>query len=238
MKNLFIAILFLLMRTLGQAQENEQPKTAPAEPPKKESLGEVYFRIGKNFTRYGFKSADGASKNDFNTGAGDFYEVGYTTRIRANIFYNVGVVLHGYNSSVASNANSYIWDTEYIGIRNSLQYNFLGTEFVNFYITTGLDITTMLQGQQAINGAIFDLKGEKEFSGIVVAPLIGMAAKSPIADLGYMSVGLNYSKSFNVSNSTTEKLSFITTQIYFGLHFNINKKKKDEKGTIAIAPIN
>jgi hypothetical protein len=34
-----------------------------------------------------------------------------------------------------------------------------------------------------------------------------------------LSLGYSYSKSFNVSNSTDEKLSFNNNQIQFGVHF-------------------
>ena len=82
-----------------------------------------------------------------------------------------------------------------------------------------MNTATIIQGEQEINGVFYDLKNHKEFSGIILQPLIGLNLKYVITDYLSLSLGYNLSKAFNVSNSTNEKLSFNNNQIQFGLHF-------------------
>jgi hypothetical protein len=84
----------------------------------------------------------------------------------------------------------------------------------------GVGIATIIYGKQNLNGQYLDLSSQKEFSGIWIAPRLGITASYNVDNDIYLSLGYAYSKSFNVSNSTDEKLSFNNNQIQFGVHFS------------------
>ena len=82
-------------------------------------------------------------------------------------------------------------------------------------------LETLIYGKQEINGTFLDLMSQKEFSGLIVQPFLGFQTKYNILQDGYLSFGYNFSKSFNVTNNTNEKLSFNNSQLQFGIHFNM-----------------
>jgi opacity protein-like surface antigen len=86
-------------------------------------------------------------------------------------------------------------------------------------VNGGLGISSLIYGKQNINGEYLDLSSQKEFSGIWVAPKLGLTASYNVDNDIYLSLGYAYSKSFSLSNSTDEKLSFNNSQIQFGVHF-------------------
>lgn len=190
---------------------------------------EFYFQTGKNFTKYTFVSADGTKNSDFQTNAGSSFEVGYLRPFKNKKFsYNLGLVLDEYNAIYSSNSNIYRWQTEYIGVQNSLQCNFIETTYFSVDAKVALNLDTIIYGKQEINGVIYDLLNEKEFSGLMLVPMLGIQVKSKLSEFAYLSLGYNYSKSFNISNRTDEKVFFNTSQIQIGIHLKINKKVKKE----------
>lgn len=185
----------------------------------------AYFQTGKNFTKYEFKSKTGTTNIDFQIGIGSNFEIGYEQSSRNKKFaYTIGLTLNEYNTKANSNLNSYTWETEYVGLQNSFQYNIIKTTYINIGPIVGLNIDTIIYGEQQTNGLLSDLTKEKEFSGIQLIQFIGIQVKSKLSEYGYLSLGYNYSKSINISNSSEEQLSFRTKQIQFGVHFNFSKK--------------
>ncbi len=89
-------------------------------------------------------------------------------------------------------------------------------------VNVGAKFSTMVYGKQEIDGVFFDLKKEKEFSGVFIGSNVGLKVKYDITPYVSTSVGYNFCQSFNLSNKTEEKLSFNTNQVQFGLHLNIN----------------
>jgi hypothetical protein len=183
---------------------------------------EVYFKTGKNFTNYTFKS-DSESSNNLQAGSGSFYEMGYVIPLKNDkLNYAIGLILNEYNALGGDSANTYSWNTEYLGIQNSLVYYFLRRDRFDVAVNTGLGISTLLYGKQEINGTYYDLSSQKEFSGLLILPGFGVQGRYSITRSSYLGLGYQFSKSFNLSNSSDEKLSFNTHQIQFGIHFNIN----------------
>jgi hypothetical protein len=183
---------------------------------------EIYFSTGKNLTSYDFKS-NAQTTNHLHTGIGTFYEMGYVIPLSyEKLNYAIGLSLNGYNATGGDTANSYSWNTEYIGIQNTLLYSFFKNDSFDVAAKAGLGIATLLYGQQEINGTFYDLSSQKEFSGLLIQPGLGFQTTYNISESGYLSLSYNFSKSFNLSNSTDEKLSFNTHQIQFGIHFAIN----------------
>jgi outer membrane protein OmpA-like peptidoglycan-associated protein len=207
MKKLFIASVLLCFIHTIQAQE-------------------VYFYSGKNFTTYDFTNSSGNSNPNLKSGTGAFYEVGYNNNLKYDrLSYSLAVALNEYNNTGGNTANSYNWNTQYLGVQTRLFYSYLKGKDYDFLSTIGLNASSLLSGKQQINGTYYDLTKEKEFTGFLLSPSIGLQFKYNVANLGYVSLGYNYVRSYNLTNSTNQKLGFTTNQLQFGVHFELKSKK-------------
>lgn len=184
---------------------------------------EVYFLAGSNITKYTFKSSEGVMTTPLQIGTGSSYEMGYSSPLQEDkIFYNLSMTLNDYNAVAGSPANSYNWQTKYIGVQNSVSFNFLVANNFQLVLKGGVDLATIIYGKQTANGVVYDLTRQDEFSGLLFSPFIGAQAKYQLNDFGFLSFGYSYSKSLNPLNASPDKLSFNTSQLQFGIHFNIN----------------
>ena len=180
---------------------------------------EIYLQTGKNFTNYDYKS-DTSSSPSLQAGTGNFYEIGY--RIILNnekLKYAIGLNLNEYNAIGGNAVSSYSWNTQYLGVQNTFSIAFLKASGLEASANAGLGINTLIYGKQNINGQYLDLSSQKEFSGLWIAPKLGLQASYNVNNDINLSLGYGYSKSFNLSNSTAEKLSFNNNQIQFGVNF-------------------
>ena len=183
---------------------------------------EIYCFTGKNYTNYDYKDATGISNPNLQTGSGNFYEIGYAMPLsNEKINYTIGLSLNEYNAIGGNTVNSYSWNTQYMGLKSSISYSLFDRSSFDVAFSAGLTIATLMYGKQERNGLFIDLMTQKEFSGVIVQPFLGFQTSYNISQNGYLSLGYNFSKSFNVTNSTNEKISFINSQLQFGIHFNI-----------------
>lgn len=189
---------------------------------------EIYLKTGKNFTKYVYKDKSLQKNPNIQSGTGNFYEVGLLRPfMNKKIFYEVGLSLNEYNAVGGNSANSYRWDTQYLGLHGGLSYSLLTsktnpTKNFDILIKTGLNGQTIIYGKQELNGVYYDLIQQEEFKGIVLESSLGFTAKYVIDSFGDLSLGYNFCQSINVTNTSQEKLSFNTNQIQLGVHFNIN----------------
>lgn len=180
---------------------------------------EIYFKTGKNFTQYDYKS-DTNSSPSLQAGSGNFYEIGYVMKLNnEKLKYAIDLSLNEYNAIGGNAVSSYSWNTQYLGVQNTFSIAFVKKRGFEASANGGLGISTIIYGKQNINGEYLDLSSQKEFSGIWVAPKLGLTASYNVDNDICLSLGYAYSKSFNLSNSTDEKLSFNNSQIQFGVHF-------------------
>jgi hypothetical protein len=181
---------------------------------------EVYFSTGKNFTTYDFKNSTGATNSNLKRGTGDFFELGYSAKIKnEKIAYCLGFALNEYNNVGGNATNIYSWNSQYFGFQARISYSLLDRSDFDIAPNFGLNIGTIINGEQGVNGIYYDLTKEKEFSGLLATPSLGIQVKYNLSGYGYISFGYNYSKGFNLSNSTDQKLSFSTNQLQFGVHY-------------------
>ncbi len=184
---------------------------------------EVYFYTGKNFTTYDYKASSGASSPNLKSATGSFYELGISNPFANEQFsYSLAVALNEYNCVGGNSANSYSWNTEYLGVQGGLSYSILPRSNFDILPKFGLNMATLISGQQNIDGTYYDLTKEKEFSGLVLTPSLGVQLKYNLSDYGFISLGYSYCKGLNINNSTDQKLSFSTNQLQFGIHYAIN----------------
>jgi outer membrane protein OmpA-like peptidoglycan-associated protein len=220
MKNTFMALLFVCVVYSIQAQE-------------------VYFYSGKNFTAYDFKNSSGNSNSNLKNGTGTFYEVGYNKKIKQDRFsYSLALALNEYNNTGGNTVNNYQWNTYYLGIQTHLYYSYFKGKNYDLLSTIGLNPSTLLSGKQQINGFYYDLTKEKEFTGLLVSPSIGLQFKYNVSNFGYVSFGYNYVKSYSLSNNTNQKLGFTTNQIQFGVHFELKSEKLQQPVVSEKEPFN
>jgi len=186
---------------------------------------EVYFLTGSNFTKYNFSSDKGSMSTPLQGGTGSTYEMGYSRPLKNNRFsHTIGLNLNEYNAVAGNKANSYSWNTKYLGVNNSLDFSVPLTSNFKLLFKAGINLSTIIYGRQVINGAYYDLIKQDEFSGLIFVPYSGLHLKYKLNNLGYLSFGYGISKSLILFNISQEKLTFSTNQILFGIHFNINKK--------------
>lgn len=180
---------------------------------------EIYLQTGKNYTKYDYKS-NSSSSPSLQSGSGNFYEIGYVMTLNnEKLKYAVGLSLNEYNAIGGDINSSYSWNTQYIGVENTFSIAFVNWKGLQASANGGFGISTLIYGKQNLNGQYLDLSSQKEFSGLWIAPKLGLTASYNVDNDIYLSLGYAYSKSFNVSNSTDEKLSFNNNQIQFGVHF-------------------
>ena len=188
---------------------------------------ELFFSAGKNFTKYEYKNSLGMSNPNLRNGDGAFFQMGKAYNL--DIFntsdefsYAVSLVYNQWNAVGAISTASYSWNTNYLGIQNEINY-IVYQDYDSFKVKTklGFGTSTIVKGKQFINNLEYDISNQEEFKGIVVQPIVGVDFYYSI-NLGIgISIGYEYSKAFNVSNTSAEKLSFSNNQIHFGLQFPI-----------------
>lgn len=204
MKNLFYLIAIFWSLENAQAQE-------------------VYFSVGKNFTTYNFKDSSGASNPNLKSGTGNFYELGYIKSLNNEKFtYSLGLALNEYNNVGGNSANSYYWETQYLGLQGGLTYSIINRGDFDILPKFGLNLATIISGKQSIDGTYYNLTDEEEFSGLLVTPSLGVQIKYNLSSDGFISLGYNYCIGLNPTNATDQKLSFSTNQLQFGVHYAFN----------------
>mgnify|MGYP006197516735 FL=1 len=187
----------------------------------------VFFNMGKNFSTLTYKNRSAfTEKLDIN-GIGDAYEVGYTDVLKYKNFkdlkYTGSVTINDYNAIAETSLNRLEWKTTYLGVQSTVDYQFYDSFYFFLSARAGLNLSTIVRGKQSVNNAAYDLVGNKEFSGIVLQPVIGVYAKYYLSKNGYLSAGLNLGKTLKLGNNT-DNVSINNTQILFGGYFDLIKR--------------
>jgi hypothetical protein len=189
---------------------------------------ELFFSTGKNFTTYNYKNSLGITNSNLRSGEGSFYQLGMDIKLSKSVdpkklTYAVSLVYNQFNAIGGTSTDNYSWKTNYLGVQNALNFTFIEVS-KSFKVKTklGFAASTIMNGEQNINNVIHDISNHEEFSGIVIQPNISVDFQYTINQNIKISGGYEFSKVFNISNSSKEKLSFTNNQIHFGLHFPLN----------------
>ena len=181
--------------------------------------------IGRNFTTYDYTNSEGATNPNLDGASGSYIEVSYNVPFNRNqdFYYSLGLALNQFNATGGDYASNYSWDTNYLGVKSGLKYYFTSrSSFIKAAAKTGFGINTIINGQQKINGATFDLTQEDEFTAVSVQPYLGIELKYEVTNGILLGVGYNYSKSFGVANGDAEKLNFNNSRFEFGILVPVN----------------
>ena len=184
---------------------------------------ELFFSNGKNFTKYDYKNSLGNTNSNLRSGEGSFYQLGLDFKLNKatdKLSYAVSVVYNQFNAEGGTSTANYSWKTNYLGVQNALNYTlFQNSKSFKVKTKLGVATSTIIKGEQYINNVVFDITKNEEFKGITIQPNVGVDFQYAINQNVRISAGYEFSKAFNVSNSSSEELSFTNNQIHFGLHF-------------------
>ncbi len=189
---------------------------------------ELSLSTGKNLTDYHYKNAAGQSNSNLNRGEGSFYEIGLNIKLAKwltgdQFTYSFGLVLNQFNASGATASNSYIWNTNYLGLQNALSYTFFTIDNrLEARAKIGCTTATIITGEQFVNTARYDLTKNEEFKGLWLQPNLGLDLRYSVNERLGLALGYTFSKAFNSTTSSEEKLAFINQQIHFGVHIPLN----------------
>ena len=182
------------------------------------SAQEVYLSTGKNFTTYKYATSNGQSNQNLRSGSGSSYELGYIHPVDNKFSYSVALTIDQLNAEGANGTSNYQWNTNYIGIQNSLLYTVFKTEKnLELNFKAAINTVTIVGGRQLLNNEYYDLTKQKEFNGILFQPLLGLQLKYTVLDNLKLSIGFATSKVF--TNAQNESLSLLNNQLQLGLHF-------------------
>ena len=187
----------------------------------------VFFNLGKNFSSFSYRNRSSYAEKMKINGVGDAYELGYTAPLKyknlKELKYTGSLTLNEYNALGVSPTNRLAYATAYLGVQNTLDYQFYESFYFFVSARAGLNVATILRGKQEVDNSVYNLVHQKEFSGLVIRPMVGVYAKYYLSKTGYLSAGLNFSKGVKVSNSS-DNVSINNSQIVFGGYFDLIKR--------------
>lgn len=191
---------------------------------------EIFFKTGKNFTDYNYKNSLGKTVSDLVDSRGSNYEFGVEfflddseNSLDSKLSYSASLCLNQFNAKGGNVNNTYVWNTNYFGIQNMAYVSVLRSREFNYNlkIKAGFNTSTILNGQQSIDNVVYDLKKYPEFKGVFVQPIIGLDFRLKLNREFSINYGYSFSKAYNVSNKSSEKLSFTNNQIQLGIQYNL-----------------
>lgn len=187
----------------------------------------LYLYSGKNITKYNFETSNGEKSPNLVIGSGNYYELGYEMPLKIkNFFYRGGFSFNQFNSTGGNELSQVAWKTNYLGIQNSIDYAFLNTDYgLKIIGNIGLNIATIIQGDQIVNNVHYNLCKQEEFKGLFLQPSVGLDIRYNVSNVFDISLKYSLSKALNLTSTTDQKLTFTNNQIAFGLIFPINKNK-------------
>jgi opacity protein-like surface antigen len=208
-KHLFIILLFLTVNAHAQ---------------------DFYISTGKNISNFDYKSSNGSDENlDFRSGLGNNLELGYTSSLKNNRFvYAIGLSYNEFNAEASNYATNYSWETKYLGIINKFSDNLSNTNSewlsgtgITAFLNIGFVTATLISGKQFINNYYYDLGKHEDFSGILLQPFVGFNTQYNVSRNLRLNLGYNFSKTYNLLNKPTEKISFHTSQFQLGVQVSL-----------------
>lgn len=192
----------------------------------------LFVNIGENYTKFHYKDSFNNSIPNFQVSKGGFYEFGVEFQIKNDslnskqIFsYEVSLNLNQFNGKGGDFNNDYYWTTNYLGLRNSIKARIFHfpNKRLNVNLKFGFNSSTIIQGKQVLNNSVYNIKNHNEFKGFLFQPIVGVDLKIKLYEDLNFNLGYYYSKAYNLTNSSSEKLDFMNNQVTFGINWNVLK---------------
>ena len=180
----------------------------------------VFLKLGNNITHYQY------TENNINMRSepGGSYELGYKKFVPQSsypgLYYTVGLMINNFNQVAGSETSLYRWRTTYMGINGNVGFRIYKNRESNFIsnIVFGMGINKFLKGTQTTNSSLYDLKGTHDFNKIFIQPSFGLEGIYNVNNEVFISVGYNYSKTFNFKSGGDENLNFVNNNFFIGTY--------------------
>lgn len=193
------------------------------------SSQELYFASGKNSTSYKYTSSKSSGNLYLSPGDGNSFEFGYLKRFlkndSANFFdyYKGSITYNQFNANGGTTNSTYTWRTNYIGVQNAIAINLLTTnnDYVKFRLLAGLNISTIIKGEQTINNIKYNIANQEDFKGVFLQPLTGIETQIRLTNSINLLGSYSYSSAYKIQKKPGEKLYFVNNQFQLGLIFNL-----------------
>lgn len=191
----------------------------------------LYVYSGKNITKYDYKTSNGQASPKLVPGSGNYYEIGCEATLKEkSLSYMGGLSLNQFNSTGGDEINQVAWKTNYLGFANTLGWTFLKNKTgLKVRALLGLNIATIVQGDQIVNNTYIDLTKNDEFKGIVFQTSGGLDFRYNVQEIFDLSLKYSLSKVVNVSNSSAENLTYTNNQVAFGIIFPLNNNNSERR---------
>ena len=184
---------------------------------------EIYFKAGKNNTKFIFvKNSGGNVFNSPPRGIGDVAEIGYSLPFYKIFTYSLGLTLNQYNAAVGTPSVNVKWNTEYVGIQNGLLISLIKTKNFGLGVNLNSNVSTIYYGNLELNLIQNDLKKSADFNGIMIASSLGIQGKVKVVKNAFLTLEYNASKSFQTKSISKDSFSFHNNQFLIGLHITNN----------------
>lgn len=184
-----------------------------------------YFNLGQNFTKYDYKNSSGQTNANVKSDNGFMIDFGYQWNISydSKWQYKAGLSYQQFNAKGKNGTFDYSWNTNYIGIQNTISYEIYtsyGKE-VAIKINSGFTGATIINGEQMINSTSYDLTKQEEFKGLFIQPHIGVENDFYINESIRLGIGYRFSKAFRINSGSKESLNFINNTFYLNFKYII-----------------
>jgi hypothetical protein len=184
-----------------------------------------YFNLGQNFTTYDYKNSLGERNSNVKPDNGIMADFGYQWIISNDRkwAYKAGLSYQQFNATGRNVAFDYSWNTNYLGIQNTISYELYTTNSkeVTVKINAGFTGTSIINGEQMIDNTSYDLTKQEEFKGFFFQPHAGLENDYYINESIRIGIGYRFSKAFRISSNAPESLNFMNNTIYLNFKYSM-----------------
>lgn len=183
----------------------------------------MFVEIGQTFSSFDYQNSLGGTLENLQSKNASYLNAGYQVQLpgdKLNII--IGGVLTNYGA-VGSDAllgNFFEWDITYAGIQTGISYYFARSKAFQFFVKPTVSLEYLVRGTQTLNNQVFDLKGEAEFSNLLLVPRIAVGMQYPISNKAALFLSYNFGRTYSLVNSgpeDNEKLNINTHNIGLGI---------------------
>lgn len=185
----------------------------------------IYLNTGKNYTKFSTTKDIGdfnflIKNSNLNSELGNFYEIGYTYNDDSTLKVSSGLTYNQFNIiySVANTATRYAWNTNYLGIQNSVRVKIFEVYDV-FQVDAKLGLNTayFISGNANARGVNYDLSNSEDFKKVIFQPIIGLTFSKPISNIGNLNLGYNFSMA-NSAKVSVGQYNYINHNVQLGIN--------------------
>ena len=187
------------------------------------SAQSILFEFGQTSSAFSYSSKN--PERNFYNSKGQLLKLSILQDFLKAHEVSYGVSLFEANSFGQVITTELDYETQFLGVFSMADFNVLSlanrkycascTDF-NFYVHTGLQLSTLLSGSQKIDNIIYDLKGVEDFKGLWVSPILGTKIRFDASDIISLILTYNYMPMINTTDSE-EDFKITSSQLSFGI---------------------